>query len=355
MNAKRTQSRLPQGSAYPSPPAPPFFDPLQEAWVLSRYGDVAAALREPALLLSGPQKSPPHLRSDVANTLSRSEASAWQQQIDTLARRIITELPPDRPVDLVSEVLRPWSAAVAAVVLGFDTSATRKLDALMPYIFSGDAELAAQRGPLRRVRVAVQRRIANARLKGILRRSGVPGAQSLFVSLSQTVSHFLANAWLALLENPSQLARLRAEPHLMPRAIEELLRYCGTVHTLLRKADKAVEVAGIKIARGESVLLKVASANRDPEQFSDPNTLDIGRRGAGHLGLGAGPHSCIGALLVRMTATSAIRAFVDELEAVELVEPVTWRRGSVDTSPRSLSVRYTLTERSYQAKIALQR
>jgi cytochrome P450 len=198
----------------------------------------------------------------------------------------------------------------------------------------------APRRSLTRVRLAVLRRIANARLKRILRSSGVPGAQSLFVGLSQTVPYFLANAWLALLENPSQLVRLRAEPHLMPRAIEELLRYCGTVHTLLRKANQTVDVAGVKIARGQSVLLKVSSANRDPEQFPDPNALDIGRRGTGHLGLGGGPHSCIGALLVRMAAISAIRVFADRLDGAELIDPVVWRRGSVHSSPHSLRVRF---------------
>ncbi len=356
MDSKLTPpQRFPEGTAAavaaPPPPAAPFFDPLQNAWVLSRYGDVAAALREPVLRPVGPQKSAAHLREDVASTLSQSEISDWQQRIEPLADRIIMELPLDRPIDLVSEVLRPWSLAVTTIVLSLDAAAGRQLATLQPQLSHGSAGPPSPRGPFKRVRHAVQRRIAKVRLKRLLRGLRVPGAQSLFLGLTQTLPDFLANAWLGLLENRSQIERLRAEPHLMPRAIEELLRHSGPVHTLSRQANQTVEVAGIKIARGQSVLLKVASANRDPEQFSDPNALDVGRRSSGHLGLGAGPHSCIGALLVRMAAIPATRAFADRLAAAELVDPIVWRHGTVHASPYSLRVRCRLIERSDRATI----
>jgi cytochrome P450 len=163
---------------------------------------------------------------------------------------------------------------------------------------------------------------------------------------------FWANAWLALLENPSQLERLRAEPYLMPRAIEELLRYSGPVHTLVREADQTLELGGVTIAQGERVILKVALANRDPEHFTDPNSLDIARRTAGHLALGGGLHSCVGALLVRMAATLAIRAFAEKLNRAELIDPVVWRRGSALGSPYSLRVRYNAPESPANRKIA---
>ncbi len=342
MASHRTSSaRSPEGrsSLIPPPPAPPLFDPLQNAWVLSRYDDVTAALREPALQPAGPQKSPAHLREDVAATLSQAEILDWRQRIEPLAYRIMDELPRGRPVDLVNEVLRPWSAAAAKVVLGFDAAATQELAALEPHLAVGEADLLAPRGLVSRLRTRVQRRLATARLRKILQRVGVRGARSLFLGLSQSVPYFLANAWLALLENPSQVLLLRDEPHLSPLAIEELLRYCGTVHTLLREADHAVELAGIKIDKGQSVTLKVDSANRDPEQFSYPNSLEIARRGAGHLGLGGGSHSCIGAQLVRMAAIPATRAFADKLAGAELVDRVVWRRGLVHGTPYSLRVR----------------
>jgi len=324
-------------------PGAPFFDPAQNAWVLSRYADVLAALREPMLRQAGLQKAPAQVREDVSSAFSQSKISEWQEQIEPLAGRIIAELPPSGSVDLVREVLRPWSLAVTTIVLGLDAVAGRKLAALQQHLSSSDADLSA---PLRSRRSfkslwsAVRRRIAKAWLERLLRSTHLPGAQSLYLGVSQTLPDFLANAWLALLEHPSQLVRLRAEPQLAPRALEELLRYSGPVHTLTRQADQTLELAGVTIAQSQRVILKVALANRDPEHFPDPNSLDIARQNAGHLALGAGPHSCVGALLVLMAAISATRAFAEKMAGAELADHVVWRRGSTLDSPSSLRVRY---------------
>ncbi|HEV8416699.1 MAG TPA: cytochrome P450 [Bryobacteraceae bacterium] len=322
-------------------PARAFFDSSQNAWVLSRYQDVLDSLREPALRQEGPEKAPPQVRNDVSAALSQSKISEWEKQIEPLADRIIDALVPDRPIELVSEVIRPWSLAVTTVVLGLDASRARQLAFLAPHLSANDAGVATgpgSRRSLARMLPAVRRRLANARLQRLLRSTGVPGVQSLFLGLTQTIPEFLANAWLALLQNPSQLRCLRAEPELIPRAIEELLRYSGPVHTLVRRADQTVELAGVKVSEGERVILKMDLANRDPEHFADPHSLDLARRSAGHLALGGGPHSCVGALLVRMAASSATRALVERLEGAELIDPVVWRRGSTLASPCSIRV-----------------
>jgi cytochrome P450 len=327
----------------PTLPEAPFFDPVQNAWVLTRYRDVMAALREPALRQAGPQNAPAQIREDVLSALSQSKISEWQEQIEPLADRIIGGLQPGRPVDLVSEVIRPWSLAVTIIVLGLDTAAGRKLATLQPLLAGDSADSLApprSRRSFNSVRRALQRKIANARLQRLLRGVRVPGAQSLFLGVSQTLPDFLANAWLALLEHPSQLRRLRAESHLTPKAIEELLRYSGPVHTLVRQAESTLELAGVTIAQGQRVIVKVVLANRDAKHFPDPNSLDIGRQNVGHLGLGAGPHSCVGALLVRMAAISATRAFADKMAGAEVVEPIIWRRGATLDAPSSLLVRY---------------
>ena len=338
------KSQLSQPLQFPDVAAPrpeaPFFDSAQNAWVLSRYADVLAALREPALRHTGPKKGPARVREDVLSVLSQAKISEWQRQIEPLADGIITNLPPGGPVDLVSQVIRPWTLAVTNIVLGLDAAAGRKLAALQPHLSGGSGDVLVQRRSPKRVWCAVQRRIANVRLQKLLRRVRVPGAQSFFSGLSQTLPDFLANAWLALLEHPSQLARLRAEPHLMPKAMEELLRYSGLVHTLVRGAGQTLELAGVTIVQGQRVILKVALANRDPEHFPDPNSLDITRQNARHLGLGAGPHSCVGARLVRMAAISVTRAFADKMVGAEIVEPIVWRRGSTLDTPSFLRVRY---------------
>ena len=337
-------ARSPQFPNVATPrPEAPFFDSVQNAWVLSRYGDVLAALRETAFRQAGPQKAPVRVREDVLSTLSQSRISEWQEQIELLAKRIIGELPPNRPVDLVSELIQPWSLAVTNIVLGLDAADGRKLARLQLHLVScvGDSPASQQsRRLFKFLSRGVQRRIANARLQRLLRSVRVRGAQSLFLGLSQTLPDFLANAWLVLLEHPLQLARLRAEPQLVPKAIEELLRYSGPVHTLVREAVQAVELAGLPIAQGDRVVLKVALANRDPEHFTDPSSFDIARQNAGQLALGAGPHSCVGAQLVRVAAISATRAFANKLAGAELVDPVVWRHGSTLNSPSFLRVRY---------------
>ena len=342
-------------STPPPQPEAPFFDSAQNSWVLSQYEDVLAALRAPALRQAGPQKAPAQVREDVLSALTQSKVSEWQEQIRPLADRIIAELPLGRPVDLVTEVIRPWSLAVTIIVLGLDSAAGRKLAALQAHLFSGGSDSPGSQRPRRSLKSlsrAVQRRIANVRLQRLLRGVRVRGAQSLFLGVSQTLPDFLANAWLALLEHPSYLMRLHAEPHLVPRTIEELLRYRGPVHTLVRKADQTLELAGVTIAQGQGVILKMALANRDPEHFPDPDSLDITRQNAGHLALGAGPHSCVGALLVRMAAISATHAFVNKMAGAELVDPVVWRRGATLDSPSSLRVRYDPLESSANRKVA---
>lgn len=323
--------------------------------MLSQYQDVLDALREPALRQAGLEKAPARVRRDVSDALSQSRISEWEKQIAPLAERIIVALPQGRPIELVSEVLRPWSLAVTTVVLGLDASRARQLAALAPDLSLGNARLPAPRRSRRSLNgmlLAIRRRIANARLKRLLRSIRLPGVQSLFLGLSQTLPEFLANAWLALLENRSQLERLRAEPHLMPKAIEELLRYSGPVHTLARRADRTVELAGVTIAESDRVILKVASANRDPEHFIDPNSLDVARPNTGHLGLGGGPHSCVGALLVRLAAISATRAFAEMLAMAQLIDPVVWRRGPTLESPHSLRVRCRQLEKNIPSRTA---
>jgi len=338
------ESKLAQPLSFPDASAPEpaaaLFDPAQNAWVLSRYRDVLAALREPALHQVVPKKAPVRVREDVLSTLSQSKIAEWQEQIEPLADRIIAGLPPGGPVDLVSEVIRPWSLAVTITMLGLDAAAVRTLAALQPRLLSELPARQRSRRSFKSLWLAAQRRIANARLQRLLRSVRMRGVQSLFLGLSQTLPEFLANSWLALLEHPFQLSRLRAEPHLVPRAIEELLRYSGPVHSLMREATQTIELGGVTITQGQRVIVKVALANRDPEQFPDPDSLDITRQNAGHLALGAGPHSCVGALLVRMAAISATRAFADKMAGVELVEPVVWRRGSVLQSPSCLRVHY---------------
>jgi cytochrome P450 len=322
----------------PQPPEAPRFDPERGMWVLSRYEDVLGAFREPRLWpisSNGPDRSTIgaqagqlRLRTETLEAFSTSRVAEWQAQIEPLAYSVLDLLPTGRPVDVVREFAQPWSLRAAAIVTEADDG---KCDFLADLARQVSAASAEPRDPALQSAAELAGTELEKNLQG-----GIPMRAPAFVALSQTLPCFLANAWLALSRHPSELARLRERRDLMPRAIEELLRYAGLVGTLLRVATADVNLGSIRIAQGERVMLMVASANRDPEQFSSPDRLDLTRRVAGQLALGAGPHSCTGALLIRMAATIATDAFVHNFAAVDATAPVEWRGGSGFRSPASL-------------------
>jgi cytochrome P450 len=161
---------------------------------------------------------------------------------------------------------------------------------------------------------------------------------STFVALSQTVACLLTNSWVALAEWPDDYAKLRAQNDLLPKAIEEFIRYAGIPRSLSRRAAANVETGGITIAQGEQVVLMVASANRDPAQFSDPNRLDVTRPAAGHLAFGAGPHSCAGSTLIRMALTVATGTLIGTFQSMKPAGPLVWRGGEGFRTPEALFV-----------------
>jgi cytochrome P450 len=237
-------------------------------------------------------------------------------------------LPTHRPVDLVCEFAQPWGLDAAAIVTEVNAVERDRLADLAREVSAAAAE---PNDPVLQSSAATANAELETRLEG-----GIPMRASAFVALSQGLPHFLANAWLALFRHPLELARLRAEPALMRKAVEELLRYAGLARSIFRRATASLDIGGATIAEGERVVLMLASANRDPAQFPEPNRLDINRRVAGQVALGAGPHSCVGALLIRMAATVAMHAFVQKVVAAEITGPIAWRGGSSFSSPASL-------------------
>jgi cytochrome P450 len=145
------------------------------------------------------------------------------------------------------------------------------------------------------------------------------------VLAGQTPTHLVANGLAALLAHPDQLAALRADPALMPGAVEELMRWCGPqLMTFPRYAVRDAEVAGVPIAEGEPVCVSVVAANRDPRVFADPDRLDLTRTPGGQLGFAHGPHFCLGAGLARTQTEVALRALLDRFPELALAEDVTY-------------------------------
>jgi len=126
-------------------------------------------------------------------------------------------------------------------------------------------------------------------------------AMLLLIAGHETTANMLALGAYALLRNPDQLARLRADPALIDGAVEELLRYLSIIHTgLTRTALEDLTIEGQPVTAGETVVVAVAEANRDAAHFAAPDALDISRSETGHLAFGHGIHQCLGQQLARI-------------------------------------------------------
>jgi cytochrome P450 len=136
-----------------------------------------------------------------------------------------------------------------------------------------------------------------------------------------TTANMLALGTFALLRHPAQLAALRADPALADRAVEELLRYLGVAKTFTRTALEDVELGGRTIEAGTAVILSMNTANRDPERFTDPDVLDLGRQEGGHLAFGHGIHQCLGQQLARVEMRVALPALVRRFPTLRLAVP----------------------------------
>ncbi|QCX80471.1 6-deoxyerythronolide B hydroxylase [Streptomyces sp. YIM 121038] len=167
---------------------------------------------------------------------------------------------------------------------------------------------------------------------------------TLVITGHETTTHLLANSVLALLENPDQLALVRADPSRWPQAVNELMRLGPTQWGLPRHPSEDVELGGVTIPAGATVMPLILPANTDPRRYEEPERLDVGRgAGQSHLGFGQGAHYCLGAPLALQEAEVALHALFDRFPGLSLAvrrEEIRWtlRPGvtRVDTLPLRL-------------------
>ncbi|MCB1685158.1 MAG: cytochrome P450 [Pseudomonadales bacterium] len=143
----------------------------------------------------------------------------------------------------------------------------------------------------------------------------------LFAAGHETTVNLMGNALIALFRNRDQLKLLRDDASLMPRAVEEFLRYDSSVQLTGRDALEDVTVCGVRVPRGRAVLTLLAAANRDPAVYADPDRLDIRRERNKPLSFGGGIHLCLGAQLARIEACEALSVLLERLPELELEAP----------------------------------
>lgn len=159
----------------------------------------------------------------------------------------------------------------------------------------------------------------------------------------ETTMNLIGNGLIALLRHPDQWHRLRADPDLAPAAVEELLRFDSPVQMVPRATTSRLELSGRSIPAGERLTLVIGAANGDPEQFPEPDRLDLGRAPNAHLAFGWDRHFCLGAHLARVQAQVVFRTLVERYPRMELAvetDDLAWHPNPAFRGVESLPVRF---------------
>jgi cytochrome P450 len=285
------------------------------------------------------------LRSVVNRGFTPRGIAAWEARARLLVAEAMAKLRSGAPFDLIEDLAIPLPVSIIAEMLGVEVA--RQSD----FKRWSDAVIHMATGPgrgnpfaprtanaiielldhLRRVAEDRKRQPADDLVStivaeqkgesGLSVREVVQFALLLLVAGNETTTNLIGNAVAALLRHPKELARVVADPSLVPDVIEETLRYDPPIQMLFRTATQDVEVAGTRIPKGAYVVPLLGSANRDERQFPDPDRFDVGRRPQGHVGFGFGKHFCLGASLARLEARVALEALVPELSRLESKGP----------------------------------
>ncbi len=256
-----------------------------------------------------------------------------QQIVDDFLDRMIEG---KSSADLVAEFALPIPSLVICAMLGVDYAdheffQDRSSVMLRNSATSGEIEHARNElhGYLRRLAVSKRAAPDESLISRLAARQELTDDQIaamgllLLIAGHETTANMTSLSTVALLRDPEQLAKLRAEPSLVKGAVEELLRYLSIVHTgLTRVATEDITVGGRTIRAGEGVLLMIASANRDEEVFAQADSLDVSRESRRHLAFGFGVHQCLGQPLARVELQIALETLFRRLPTLRLdIEP----------------------------------
>ncbi|MEU9117862.1 cytochrome P450 [Streptomyces sp. NPDC048483] len=277
------------------------------------------------------------LRRKLTGAFTVNRMKQLEERIVDVVERQLDEL--ERlapPVDLVKEFALPVPSLVICELLGvpyadrenFQVNSAKFLDTELPF----DEKIAAYTALTTYLAELVTRKRATPDddiLSDLARHddlaidelTGV--AFLLLLAGHETTANMLALGTFALLEHPEQLAELRADPDLLPGAVEELMRYLSVVDTLslYRYATEDIELGGETLGKGSTVVVSLLAANRDPQRFDNPDTLDIHRKARGHLSFGHGVHQCLGQQLARIEMRAGFDGLLRRFPTLKLAVP----------------------------------
>ena len=372
---------------------PIHWSPLMEAWVLTRYDDVVAVLtdsrfsadrrqarnrfaeeiarreeefgpfgRTRTMLTSDP---PEHtrLRRLVSKAFTPRMVEGLRPRIQAIVDELLDDAAQNGRMDVIRDLAYPLPVIVIAEMLGVPP------DHRDQFKHWSDEIVGVLGGPLVPQETLERSRAAVHELAGYLqgviaerRRepredlvSGLIAAEEqgqilsedemlatamlLLVAGNETTTNLIGNGMLALLRNPDQLDRLRADPSQVPTAVEELLRYDGPVQATGRVAMEELEIGGQRVTPGQAVLTVLGAANRDPARFERPDELDLGRQPNEHVAFGDGIHFCLGAPLARAEGQIAFETLLRRFEHPHLeTDSLQWGGSFILRGLRSLPI-----------------
>ncbi|MFB0620542.1 cytochrome P450 [Streptomyces sp. AGS-58] len=363
-----TRVRLPNGEGW--------------AWLVTRYDDVRAVANDPRFSREAVMDKPvtrlaPHFIPDRGavgfldppdhTRLRRSVAAAFTakgvERLRDKARGMLDELVDgllqgDPPADLTSAVLSPFPIAVICELMGVppgdrdemhnrtqlilssahgkevSEKAKREMSACFSDLIGGRANSTGE---------DVTSLLGAAVGRGEVAQEEAVGLAVLLQIGGEAVTNNSGQLFYLLLTRPDLVERLRAEPEIRPRAIDELLRYIPHRNAvgLSRIALEDVEIQGVRIRAGDAVYVSYLAANRDPDVFPEPETIDFARSPNPHVSFGFGPHYCPGGMLARLEEELLMDALLDRIPDLRLAVPpdrVPFRKGALIRGPEALPV-----------------
>jgi cytochrome P450 len=319
--------------------------PRPMSWLIRRTDpQLPNPVEPPSMLAVDPPDHTRYRRAVVRAFTPRAVAQLSARVVD-VANELLDRLEYASHPDLIADFATPLPAAIIAEILGIPEDLRSRMlghgDSGAPLLDIGVSWKAFRRA-MQALREADQdfgEHIDRLRIQpgddifsriiadGGLNRHELGTTAVLVVGAGfETTANLIGNAIVLLLQHRDQLAMLRADPGLWAGAVEEVLRLESPVQMTSRTAICEAELDGHHIAAGESVVLLLGGANRDPAVFDHPGRFDITRANArDHLSFSSGVHACLGANLARMEATVALQALFDRFPALQLDGPPTPR------------------------------
>jgi cytochrome P450 len=326
-------------------------------WFVTGHREAMAALREPRLVSPSVSDPAAHLRrrSLAQEVFTLAYVEQFRLRAYEVADTLLAQAANRGGLDLVKDFGSPLAMSVAADMFGLPAEDRPAVSAWV----GGQADgLAPPMGHCRRLlpggvsapvgvpeaMLATLADIVAARRKEpgddlVSQLCGANGqsgsfddtevlelfAELLFSAHNSTID-LIGNGMQALLDNTSQLDRLRAEPELITTGVEELLRYDAPIQMITRRPTEDTELAGKTLLKGQTVIVMVGAANRDPEVFEGPDLLDLSRTPNHHLTFGRGPRMCLGAPFARVIGQVAIGSLVARFPSLRPAGPAVRRK-----------------------------